>query len=360
MNGEGVWFLEAFQVGRGAFRIPIRPLPFRVGRRAELDLAIAAPGVSQDHAEIEARDGRLWVRDLGSTNGTFLNGTRVAEPRVLLEGDVLHFADQEYRVVAERSLEEVALGGTLQLSVADLATRMSGGRREIEKLIAERALTPVFQPIVDLATGRISGYETLCRGELEGLPSQPGELFTLAASFGLENQLSETFRDLAAETSRRLGPTRLFFNTHPHELDDPQALLASLARLAGAGLEHELVLEIHEAAVTDPTRMKQLAGELRALGLKVAYDDFGAGRARLLELVEVPPDYLKFDMSLIRHLEQASEGRRKMLTMLVDVAKGLHIPSIAEGIETQHEAEAAREIGFELAQGFLWGRPRPA
>ncbi len=360
MNGEGVWFLEAFQVGRGAFRIPIRPLPFRIGRRAELELAISAPGVSQEHAAIESGDGRLWIRDLGSTNGTFLNAARVVEPQVLLEGDVLHFADQEYRVVVERPFDELALGGTLQLSVADLASRMSGGRREIEKLIAERALTPVFQPIVDLVTGRIAGYEALCRGELEGLPSQPGELFTLAASFGLEKQLSATFRDLAAETSRRLGPTRLFFNTHPHELDDPEALLGSLSHLTDAGLEHELVLEIHEAAVTDPARMKELAEQLRGLGLKVAYDDFGAGRARLLELVEVPPDYLKFDMSLIRHLEQASEGRRKMLTMLIDVAKGLHIPTIAEGIETQLEAEAAREIGFELAQGFLWGRPGPA
>ena len=92
------FYLESMvEGGRQLRRIAVHPLPFRVGRLHGLSLYLASESVSKEHAEIELRDGQLWVRDLGSKNGTFVNSERVGEAR-LREGDILHFAQVEFRV----------------------------------------------------------------------------------------------------------------------------------------------------------------------------------------------------------------------------------------------------------------------
>jgi EAL domain-containing protein (putative c-di-GMP-specific phosphodiesterase class I) len=118
-----------------------------------------------------------------------------------------------------------------------------------------------------------------------------------------------------------------------------------------------MTLEIHESTVTEPAEMRALQAELKALNIKLAYDDFGAGQARLLELVEVPPDYLKFDRSLIEAIDVAPSQRQQMLATLIRMVCDLGIISLAEGVETPGEGEVCRELGFELGQGFLWGHP---
>ena len=88
-------------------------------------------------------------------------------------------------------------------------------------------------------------------------------------------------------------------------------------------------------------------------------DSFGAGQARLLELAEYPPDFLKFDMSLVRGIDVAPESRQRMLTSLVSVARDMLVYTVAEGVETAEEADVCMRIGFTHAQGYFFGRPRP-
>jgi EAL domain-containing protein (putative c-di-GMP-specific phosphodiesterase class I) len=90
----------------------------------------------------------------------------------------------------------------------------------------------------------------------------------------------------------------------------------------------------------------------------IAYDDFGAGQARLLELAEVPPHYLKFDMSFVRGIDAAPATRQRLLSSLVTVARDLLVYTVAEGVETAEEADACMRVGFTHAQGFYFGRPR--
>ena len=85
----------------------------------------------------------------------------------------------------------------------------------------------------------------------------------------------------------------------------------------------------------------------------------GAGQARLIELVEVCPDFLKFDMSLIRDIDKAGPQRQQMISTLVRMALDLEVVPLAEGIETESEAETCEQLGFELGQGFFFGRPLP-
>ena len=117
------------------------------------------------------------------------------------------------------------------------------------------------------------------------------------------------------------------------------------------------MLEIHEAAVTDLAAMAVLQSHLNDLQISLAYDDFGAGQARMLDLIEVPPDILKFDISLVRDIDQSSEKHITLVQTLVAMVRDLGISPLAEGIESEAEAATCLEIGFELAQGFHFGRP---
>ena len=96
------WCLESLVAGASQLRrVTLHPLPFRVGRAGAVGLPLGVDSVSKRHAELFERGGALWVRDLGSRNGTFVNGERVGE-KPLDEGDILHFADVEFRVARER------------------------------------------------------------------------------------------------------------------------------------------------------------------------------------------------------------------------------------------------------------------
>jgi EAL domain-containing protein (putative c-di-GMP-specific phosphodiesterase class I) len=147
----------------------------------------------------------------------------------------------------------------------------------------------------------------------------------------------------------------IFFNIHPTELDHP-GLVDSLKKVRDQVPDLDMVLEIHERAITEPKMIRRLRSLLSELDIRLAYDDFGTGQARLLELVEVPPDYLKFDLCLIHGIDHLL-SKQKMLGSLVRMVTDLGITPTAEGIETAEEAELCRRLGFELGQGFYFGRP---
>src|SRR4030095_5636818 len=94
-----------------------------------------------------------------------------------------------------------------------------------------------------------------------------------------------------------------------------------------------------------------------ALGMKLAFDDFGAGQTRLAELVEVRPNYVKFDRKLICDIDKTGASRQQMVGSLVAMCRQLGIITLAEGVETAGEVDICRQIGFELMQGFFFGKP---
>ena len=92
---------------------------------------------------------------------------------------------------------------------------------------------------------------------------------------------------------------------------------------------------------------------------RARHDDFGAGQARLLELVEVPASYLKFDISLIHEIDKASVAPRELVALLLELARKMSIATLAEGISRVEEMEVCRDLGFEYFQGYYFGRPAP-
>jgi len=361
--GEAGWYLETLAEGGTLRRLRIHSLPFRVGRRHGLELVLPADSVSKTHAEIYALGPRLRLRDLGSKNGTFLNRALV-EDAALGEGDVLHFADFEFRLGRSDVVEPEPAAApddrptTMAMKRPGLPHRFAERTRELRELLHDRQVTTVFQPIVLLSRGTVAAYEALGRGCHPQLTESPLELLRIAESIGAAAELSRLFRRRAVElTAGRLGLPTIFLNTHPIELARP-GLLESLEELRAISPQLDLALEIHESVLTRPAAIAELRALLLERNIALAYDDFGAGQARLHELAEAPPHYLKFDRRFVHELDQASAGKRRLLHSLLTLARDLLVKTVAEGVETASEARACAELGFTHAQGFHIGRPR--
>jgi EAL domain-containing protein (putative c-di-GMP-specific phosphodiesterase class I) len=323
---------------------------FLVGRKPEASLCIPSPTVSREHAELTVVDRELLLRDLGSTNGTYINGTRVQLPCTVRHGDLLQFGQVVFRAVQQSTDSGPK---TIQDDSCDRALALI----QFDQLMTQRAVTPHFQPIVGMGDRSVLGYEVLARSRFFGL-KDPHSMFAAARVLNLEGELSRIFREEGIRTGKILpAGSTLFVNTHPAEIEDLELLIFSLGELRQLEPERPIVLEIHEAAVTCGEQMRTLRTALNELRIGLAYDDFGAGQARLVELVDVPPDYLKFDMKLVQNLQSASADRRRMLESLVKMVHELGITPLAEGIETAGDHEACRQVGFELGQGFFYGYP---
>jgi EAL domain-containing protein (putative c-di-GMP-specific phosphodiesterase class I) len=356
------WYFESYAAdSKSLWRFPLLGFPLRVGRRAGVGLSLPSPHVSQDHAEISLAGGTLRVRDLGSTNGTFVNGVRITDGKAarLKEGDVLHFANAEFLLGRLAPGERNGLMTRTALNL-QMPRQFVDRARHLNDLLRKRAVVSFVQPIVHLQSGKIMGYELLGRGTSNRLPRDPKGLFDLAETLGVAGELSHLFRTVGTSRLRRMpGRPVLFFNTHPEELEK-SGLAESLQALRRELPKERLALEIHEQAVTSPSMVRELRRTLAELDIQLAYDDFGAGRGRINELIEVPPDYLKFDETLIHAIDRAPRAKHDLLQALVRVCRDGEIQTLAEGVETEAEAHTLRELGFDLAQGYLFGKPAPA
>lgn len=181
----------------------------------------------------------------------------------------------------------------------------------------------------------------------------------MATALDREVELSVAFRRFSlAEIAPRLPGFPLFANTHPKETFSSE-FFASLTHLRRHRPELDLVIEIHETAVTETARLIDLAARFRDIGVRFAYDDFGAGQARLSELGEAPAHFVKFDMGLLHDIHLAGDRKRRVVSDLVKLVLDLGSVPLAEGIELEAEAEICRDMGFQLIQGFLTGKPIP-
>ena len=359
-----LWYLEGFVDDDRKFRrVPILSLPFRFGRGSGVDGMLTSTGVSRAHAELFEEGSQLRIRDLGSTNGTFVNRKKIesADGEALREGDILHIATLELRLGRLENRETRALlGTTTKTAVGQLPSLLVDRILRFRRMLESESLAMLLQPIVTLGGRDEIGFEILLGGsDLDGFEASGPELFEMSTVLSVEIELSVLCRQRSLPWCRKIpGCHRFFFNTHPAELSEP-GFLESLRAIREEAPDLAVAVEVHEAAVTNARAMRELKVQLRDLDMELVYDDFGAGRTRLNELGEVPPDYLKFDIALIRNIDAAAERKQKLVAGLVEMARELGVHTVAEGVETDAEAETCRELGFPLAQGYLFGMPTP-
>ena len=345
------WFLEGtIAPGARMTHTAIAKPRFVVGRGTAADLRLGSRSVSKVHAELVVAGEVVVVRDCGSTNGTFVNGSRATSETPVGEGDLIQFADVEFRL-----LQSTIMSG----EITAIATCPEAGWliSQLHDVVNNRQFEMHFQPIVT-ADGSPMGVEALVRCQLAGLESPP-KLFAAAERLGLEERISALCRSVAIDTLGRHVPGRkLFLNTHPREHLGKE-LVESLRELRDRIPERPIVLEIHEAAVPDLSTIREFRKSLLDLQVGMAYDDFGAGQSRLRELSVVPPDYLKFDRSMLLELENACDAHRSLVQSLLKMATDQGIASVAEGLDDEATIDVCREMGFTHFQGFYFGRPAP-
>ena len=359
------WTLESAGADGAHVDFVITQLPCRIGRSKDNDLVIANLGLSRFHASI-ARDisGLLRLSDENSTNGTFVNRRRIEGYCLLNENDTVHFGSAEYhlrlRVLDDAPLPFDQMHTMVMSDSLVDADQTLANASEFDDLLMGNGLSGAAQPIVKAQTREIIGYELLGRANHPHLPQSPIELFGLAELMDRELDLSYAFRDFGIRTIiPRVGKHTIFINAHPKETFS-ELFFASLENLRRASPQLNIVVEIHESAVTDTTQLRQFASRLAALGIRFAFDDFGSGQARLLELADVPAHFVKFDISLIRDLHKASERKQQLVRDLVRMVISTGSIPLAEGVESEEEAKVCVDMGFELIQGFLTGEPIPA
>jgi diguanylate cyclase (GGDEF)-like protein/PAS domain S-box-containing protein len=249
-----------------------------------------------------------------------------------------------------------------------LATRRLKIESELPEALDEDRLTLLYQPLVDLTTGRISGAESLLRWlhpDLGLLP--PAELIPVAESSGLTHQLSlwgadRLARDIAQLRSSEceLAEIGMAINLSNAQLSVSTICDDLVAVLARHSLQpSDLIVEITESQIIGRDDAAESA--IRALdeaGVCIALDDFGSGYSTLEYLTRLPVRHLKVDRHFIQLLPR-NDRARKIVSGLVAISNELGMSVVAEGIETVEELECCQEIGIDEGQGFLLQRPTP-
>ena len=335
-------FLEHYpDLGGEPQRVVLDCFPFQIGRSERANLVLFARQVSKEHAEVRRSSAdQFTIHDLGSANGTFVNGRRIVEAP-LVNGDIVHIAHKEFRFGCKTltTSDHVTTTGT-EAGIEVLPLSILVTSKHLREMLSQHLVSTVFQPIVALDTLALLGYECLGRGVHSQLTSNPGELLALAEKCQLAADLSRSFRLTGVKEAARLqGRPRLFFNLHPTEMVNDRLLNSLGEAVAILGNDQRMVMEVHENLGADTATLRRLSERLRQLGIGLAYDDFGAGQARLAELTEAPPDFIKLDMKLIRGIER-SRPRQDIVQTLARVCADLGVQLIAEGIETENEALA--------------------
>ena len=231
---------------------------------------------------------------------------------------------------------------------------------ELRTGIETGEVVPYFQPLVDLESGTVHGFEVLSRWRhpTRGV-LQPADFLPLAEAAGLIDALTMAVLRTACHAARSLPATMtLAVNVAPQQIQDERLAEKILAVLMETGFPPErLEIELTEnALVNDLAAAKRVITLLKAAGIRIALDDFGTGYSSFCYLSELPFDKIKIDRSFIQTLQERRESA-KIVSAIVGLGKSLGVPTIAEGVETRGEVDFLRRIGCSSAQGYYFSEP---
>jgi len=229
-------------------------------------------------------------------------------------------------------------------------------RELVDQLFGPGTLRIALHGIHDLNDpASVIGYEALMRGPRGAPYESPPLAFAMAATLNILERLDCRCVEMA---SRVAAEGLLFINVHPRTVVAHNDFWAAIGAFGNttARLPESVVFEIVEHSPAKQNDLHRALMELRALGFKIAVDDLGEGSSGLRRLVELAPDFAKIDRFFIDGID-GDRRRRAVVAALVGLGREMNVGIIAEGVEREEERQVLRDLGVELAQGYLFGRP---
>ena len=228
------------------------------------------------------------------------------------------------------------------------------------RILENKELTALFQPIIHLQNGAILGYEGLIRGPADTPLHAPLALLEAARRFDLSNEIEALCRKVVVDTFVKLDlPGRLFLNVSPRSLVGADAQPETvLDHIRSYGLSpNSIVIELTEGdPIVDYDRLRAVVGHYGRMGFQAAIDDLGTGFSSLRLWSELRPLFVKVDMHFVQDIDRDT-GKFQFLRSIQDIAHSLGTTVIAEGIETPSELMLIRDLGIGCGQGYHIGRP---
>lgn len=260
-------------------------------------------------------------------------------------------------------------GGDYRFYYNDLSVRQRKKltlKNDLHKAVNERAFTAHFQPIVNIATGRVEYVEALMRmNRADGSLVSPVEFLQTLEETGLISRTGQILLEEAGHTlahCREIEPNlRLALNLSVNQLWQADLVAQLEQMLQKYNLPSAaLMLEVTEGSmIADVRKVEAFLQRLHGEGFEIAIDDFGTGYSSLSRLKALPVSKLKLDKSFLTHVPQQKESL-EMVKAVLQMSRSLNLTMVAEGIETNEQLEALRSLGCPLGQGFLFARPMPA
>jgi diguanylate cyclase (GGDEF)-like protein/PAS domain S-box-containing protein len=329
------------------------------------EFAVIQRGVA-DCAQAEAMASRL-VRILSARYN--IEGVAVhisASIGVIVAADGAHAEELMKNVDIALYRAKAAGGSTYRLfdpAMGEAAQRRRALEIDLRGAVANNELQLYLQPIVEIGDGTIVGFEALLRWRH---PQQgmlpPAEFIPLAEETGLIGAIGEwALVEACAQAAATAGDFSISVNLSPAQFRTARVVRAVRAALSASGLSaSRLVLEITESVLLmDDEQTKASLAELRTLGVRFALDDFGTGHSSLSYLQKFRFDTIKIDRSFVASIG-VDQVNATLVRAVVSLGRELGIGVVAEGIETEEQRETLARQGCRLAQGYLFGRPRPA
>jgi EAL domain-containing protein (putative c-di-GMP-specific phosphodiesterase class I) len=354
-------FSETARVFRGVSALPDNP-PIRAGDIHPLGAGYCQKVVDCILPELIPDTADSPVASLIPETASIPIGAHLSVPVRFGDGHVygtlccFSYRPQPTLGQSELDLLHRLAGLTANMLAADFTAHQR--RRRLRKVI-ETALSAgdpriVFQPIIDLSTRGVSGFEALSRFAAEPVRS-PDKWFADAASAGIGNRIELIAAQKAIVESRRL-PADMSININ---LSPATIITTDLKPLTASIDPARLVIEITEhAPIDDYGQVETALRAVRQAGVRIAIDDAGAGYSSLLHVLRLQPDIIKFDLSLTRGIDK-DESRIAMVGALVEYSRRTGTTVVAEGVETPEEEQTLRDLGVDKAQGYFYGRPLP-
>ena len=231
--------------------------------------------------------------------------------------------------------------------------------RKLRTAITQKTVKPYFQPLVDLKSNQIIGFEALARWNDPDYGNiQPDEFIALAEETGLITELSMSLlRAACQEAIRWPSHLKLAFNLSPKQFKDKIVGMRILGVLGETGLSAQrLEVEITESSlVENKDQARQALASLRAAGVRIAIDDFGTGYSSLYHLREFRFDNLKIDRSFIQAMERGNDDA-VIVNAILNLSRGLGLVATAEGIERLDQLSSLLSSGCQHGQGYLFGK----